>query len=112
MVEGVESVDGEVIAEVRAAAAVSICQKGGVAECRSGRGRSLHLAGMVHGLSSDVVVGIGGYGALSCRGSKYWGGSGVVATSASTPRSKRSALSVALWFVGTTPHQIEHGVRS
>ncbi len=96
MVEGVESVDGEVIAEVRAAAAVSICQKGGVAECRSGRGRSLHLAGIVHGLSSDFGVGIGGYGASSCSGLEYWGGLGVVLTPSSTPRSNRSCAAGGL----------------
>jgi hypothetical protein len=45
--EGFKAFGGVVIAKVRAAVAVSVCQIGGVAECGSGRGRSFHLAGTV-----------------------------------------------------------------
>jgi hypothetical protein len=88
--EGFEAFGGVVFTKVRAAAAASVCQIGCVDECHSGMGRSLLLAGMVQGVSSDIGSSIGGYGALICSGSKYWGASGVVSMSASMLRSNRS----------------------
>ncbi len=60
--QGVEAFDREVIAKVQAAAAVSVCQIGGVAECRSGRGRSCIWLGRSMGYHQILMLALGDTG--------------------------------------------------